>query len=159
MMSKPKAFRTLRGLFEGSEPDEPTYFAYSASLRVSGNDLNFGELEARIGVSPTHSHRKGERRGPRSPPAGYRSDLWSYSPPIHEAEPLHRHIDALWGTIGHAEEYLRNLKRSATIDVFLGYRTNIDHAGFEVPNSSLEMFVRLEIPFGVSIIVTPMEEA
>jgi hypothetical protein len=39
------------------------------------------------------------------------------------------------------------------VDVFLGYRSNCDHAGVEVPHESLEMFIELRIPFGVSIII------
>jgi hypothetical protein len=40
------------------------------------------------------------------------------------------------------------------VDVFLGYRSNCDTAGIEVPHTSLEMFSELQIPFGLSIIVT-----
>lgn len=40
------------------------------------------------------------------------------------------------------------------MDVFLGYRTNCDTAGIEVPHTSLEMFSELKIPSGISIIVT-----
>jgi len=49
---------------------------------------------------------------------------------------------------------LLELKKSLTVDVFLGYRSSCDHAGIEVPHTSLEMFTELEIPFGVSIIIT-----
>ncbi|MEO8904126.1 MAG: hypothetical protein ABI488_17425 [Polyangiaceae bacterium] len=45
------------------------------------------------------------------------------------------------------------MKTVATVDVFLGYRSNVDTAGVEIPYSSLDMFVRLEIPLGLSIIV------
>jgi hypothetical protein len=37
--------------------------------------------------------------------------------------------------------------------VFLGYRSNCETAGFEVPHTSLEMFTELQIPFGISIVV------
>lgn len=46
-----------------------------------------------------------------------------------------------------------DLKKRAHVDVFLGYRSNIDHAGVEVPHTCLELFTRLEIPFGLSIII------
>jgi hypothetical protein len=35
-----------------------------------------------------------------------------------------------------------------------GYRSNCDYAGFEVPHESLTMFLELQVPFEVSIIVT-----
>jgi len=144
-------FRTLRGFLAGWEPDEPITFAYSATLRIFGAIPSLDEITRRLGVAPTDSHRRGERLGPNSPL--HESDLWSYEPPIPESEPLNVHIDALWATVRPHTRYLLDLKRSLTVDVFLGYRSNCDTAGIEVPAASLEMFTALQIPFGLSIIV------
>ena len=51
------------------------------------------------------------------------------------------------------KDYLLRLKERFTVDVFSGYRSNCETAGFEVSYQSLEMFIQLEIPFGVSVIV------
>ncbi len=45
------------------------------------------------------------------------------------------------------------LKERLTVDVFSGYRSNCGTAGFEVSHRSLEMFMQLEIPFGVSVVI------
>ena len=79
--------------------------------------------------------------------------MWSYDPPLDKSEPLHKHIDALWESIEPHKEYLLELKKQATVDVFLGYRSDCETAGVEVPHTSLQIFVELEIPFGLSIIV------
>ena len=71
-----KAFKTLRGFLDGGEPDEADYFAYSATLRVFGDDLDLNEITRRMGIQPTRFHWKGERQGPRSPE--FRHDHWSY---------------------------------------------------------------------------------
>ena len=147
-----KSFRTLRGFLAGKEREEDLYFAYSASLRIAGEISDMGKISATLGLSPTHSHRKGEKRGAKAVP--YRQDMWSYSPPVEKSEPLHRHIDALWLELKPHKHYLLELKKSLSVDVFCGYRSNCDTAGIEVPHTSLEMFIELEIPFGVSIIVT-----
>ena len=147
-----KSFRTLRGFLSGSERGEETYFAYSATLRIFGDNLDMEEISARLGLQPTNSHRKGERRSNRS--LGYRHDLWSYRPAVKETEPLHEHINVLWGLLKPRKRYLLRLKKSVSVDVFCCYRTNCDTAGIEVPHTSLEMFTELQIPFGVSIIVT-----
>lgn len=146
-----RSFRTLRGFLAGEEADEESYFAHSATLRISGDSLDYDDIGHSLRLSPTHSHRRGERPGPRSPE--YSQDMWVYSPSVPEDHPLAEHIDALWVHIKHAKEYLRSLKKIAAVDVFLGYRSNIDTAGIEVPYTCLEMFVELEIPFGVSIII------
>lgn len=147
----PKFFRTLRGFLSGEEPDETNYFCFSATLRIHGEDIPFEEISRRLGVQPTHLHRKGERRGPKSPP--WRDDAWHFEPPLPESEPLERHIEELWMIVKPRLEYLKTLKQRCKVDVFCGYRSNCDTAGFEVSHKCLELFTALEVPFGVSVIV------
>lgn len=146
-----EVFRTLKGFLSGKEPDEDNYTAYSATLRISGKELDFDDITNKLKLAPTSVHRKGERKGPRSP--AYRDDMWLYTPPVDEQMELSHHIDALWARIENAKQYLIEMKEAATVDVFLGYRSNIDHAGIEVPYTCLKMFIELQIPFGLSIIV------
>jgi hypothetical protein len=79
--------------------------------------------------------------------------MWSYEAPLEETESLEKHINALWSVLKSYKEYLLDLKKTAKVDVFLGYRSNCDHAGIEVPHTCLEMFRELEVPFGISIII------
>jgi hypothetical protein len=151
-------FRTLRGFLNGEEPDEANYFCFSATLRIHGDNVPFEEVSERLGVQPTHVHRKGEhrpgerRRAPPSP--GYRDDAWHYQASLPEPEPLERHIEALWHVVRPHTDYLKALKHRFKVDVFCGYRSNCDHAGFEVSHRCLELFTVLEVPFGVSVIVS-----
>jgi len=147
-----KTFRTLRGFLAGQEPKSDLYFAYSATLRICGTGLNFDEITDRLGLQPQTLHRKGEKPDPRH--AGFKDDMWAYSPPVEKNCPLSEHVDALWTKLKPHRNYLLGLKRSFEIDVFLGYRSNCDNAGIIVPSRSLEMFTELEIPFAVSIIIT-----
>ena len=80
--------------------------------------------------------------------------MWAYTAPVERSEPLHVHIDALWASIWGRKPYLLRLEQDVTVDVFLGYRSNSDTAGVEVPYQSLEIFMELQAPFGLSIIVT-----
>jgi hypothetical protein len=135
-------FNTLRGAQNGTEPEEEVYFAFSASLRIFGDIPDVEQISAALGIQPTHEDAE-----------PYRQDMWWYSPTLDESEALEKHIDALWEKLKPHKAYLMELKRAVTVDVFLGYRSNCDHAGIEVPHTSLEMFRELEIPFGVSIII------
>ena len=146
-----KSFRTLKGFLNGEEPDEATYFCYSATLRIHGDNVPFEEISHRLGVQPTHLHRKGEQHEPRS--ASYRDDAWHYESALPETEPLDRHIDALWHVVKPHIGYLKSLKQRFNVDVFCGYRSNCDHRGFAVPHHSLALFTALEVPFDVSVII------
>jgi hypothetical protein len=55
-------------------PTEPEYyFCYSASLRIFGDIGDPSEITRLLGVEPTGSHRRGERRSPRARP--YEHDM------------------------------------------------------------------------------------
>ncbi len=136
--------------------NEERYFAYSASLRIFGDIQDLAAITRELGVEPTSVHVKGEHRRGSEPPA-YRHDTWSYQAPIAEHEKLGVHLDALWNTFEKHKDYLLRLKQTTTVDIFCGYRTNCDHAGVEVSWRSLQIFHELQIPFGISIIVTGLQ--
>lgn len=135
---------------EEGEETAHYYFQYSATLRIFGLELNTQRITETLGVNPTHTHRQGDPRGTLSP---FQHDMWSYESPVDADQPLHSHIDKLWTVLRPHKVYLLSLKQRCTVDVFLGYRSNCDTAGVEVPPHSLEMFVELQIPFGISIII------
>jgi hypothetical protein len=137
---------------EDKERDEPSYFAYSATLRISGTIPDLNEVTQKLGLAPTHTHRRGEQCGSLAKP--YEHDMWMYETPVAETEPLHVHIDALWTSIRTRKECLLRMKQDVTVDVFLGYRSSSDTAGIEIPYQSLEIFRELQVPFGLSIVVT-----
>lgn len=148
-----EAFRTLRGFVAGEANEELLYFHLSATLRIHGDGVPFDEISRLLGVEPTHSHRKGEQRRQDSVP--YREDAWHLRAPLSETEPLQLHLDALWQIVEPQVAYLKALKEQFWVDVFCGYRSNCDIAGFEISHQCLRLFTALEIPFGVSVIVTP----
>jgi hypothetical protein len=131
-------------------PSEEPWFAFSCILRIHGEGLDFNEITKVLGVQPTHFHRKGEQHGRR--PSVWRDDAWQYKPPIAESRPLTEHIEALWQVVRLQVPYLKALKRVFKVDVFCGYRSNNQTAGFEVEYRCLELFTALEVPFGVSVV-------
>jgi hypothetical protein len=131
------------------EVEEPEFF-YSASLRIFGDNVPFSEIESGLGLQATKSHRKGERRGPRSPV--FKHDMWTYTTPVPEEKHLSEHLGMLWNHLQPSVAYLRELKKKWRVDVFCGFRTNCQVTGIELDYRLLEIFTELEIPFGLSII-------
>jgi hypothetical protein len=129
--------------------DEPSYCAYSASLRIHGTNLPFDEISQALGVNPTYQHRAGER--PRASARPCADDAWHFTAPIAEDKELSEHLRSLWRTVQPHVAYLTGL--NANVDVFCGYRSNNGAAGFSVEPDALEIFTALDVPFGVSVIV------
>ena len=123
--------RTLRGFLAGSESAEETFLPIPPRSRIFGDIPNLGEISARLGLKPTNTHRKG-CNSPTPRHSGFRSSMWAYDPPVEKSEPLEKHINALWEKLEPHKQYLLELKKSLSVDVFLGYRSNCDHAGIQV---------------------------
>jgi hypothetical protein len=132
--------------------EEPVYFCYSASLRIFGDIGDINAISKVLGVEPSHFHKKGEPKSKRGPMT-WDFDMWLYHSPVPEDRPLDVHIQKLWEIMKPHKDYLLSLKKKMTVDVFCGYRSNSGTAGFEVSPKSLEIFMELDIPFGVSVII------
>ncbi|MFZ5975124.1 MAG: DUF4279 domain-containing protein [Bacillota bacterium] len=133
--------------------EEVIYFCFSSTLRIFGDIDNLNQISKTLGLKPTYSHKKGEPKSKKNNNIVWDRDMWSYDSPVPEDRHLDVHIQKLWDILKPHKEYLKGLKKELTVDVFNGYRSNSSTAGFEVSPSSLEMFVELDIPFGVSVIV------
>jgi len=130
---------------------EDIYREFSASLRIFGEALDLSGISARLGLSPTHSHRRGEARTPKGTP--YERDAWVFTVPVVRSRPLEEHLFELWCLLEPHAAYLRKLKETCAVDVFCGYRSNSDTAGFSVAPAALTIFTELGVPFGVSVII------
>ncbi len=135
--------------------EDDHYFCYSAVLRIFGDIDDLEKITKTCGVLPTYVHRKGEKRSERAKP--YQQDMWQYEPAVPENDELHKHLDALWEVIEPKVDAIKDLKTNLNVDIFCGYRSSCDNAGFEVPHCSLKIFEKLEVPFGVSVIVVSEE--
>lgn len=127
------------------------YFHFSATLRVFGDIADPEGISSALGLRPTHTHRQGETgRGGKA----YRHDSWQWTAPVPEERPLDAHIQTLWSQLKPHKDHLLRLKERCAVDVHLGYRSDADYSGFEVSPKSLEMFVELDIPFSLNVVVT-----
>lgn len=120
--------------------------AASAALRVMGSGLDFDDLDARFGHS-LHAHRAGERS--RSG-AIYKNDLWSLESPLRHEEVPGAHLAWLTEHLRPHLDYLRELKETATVDVFCAITAD-DGSGFVLPPDALALPVELGIPVEVSL--------
>jgi hypothetical protein len=130
--------------------DEPVFRRFRATLRISGDGLDMDEISRTLGLTPTHMHLKGEPHGRGSRP----QSIWMFEPTVDRSRPLDEHIMALWDAVRPHIPYLLDLKRKFHVDIFCGYRSNSATAGFEVDYRCLGLFAELEIPFGVSVIIS-----
>ena len=124
---------------------------YSASLRVMGQIRDFESISNILGLQPSHTHKYGDLSLAKRP---YPTDAWIYDAVVPDDQPLDHHIQELWSKLrGRKPELLALKEQCLKVDVFLGYRSDCAWDGFEVSPKSLEMFVELDLPFYVSVVI------
>jgi len=84
---------------------DKVYRRFSASLRIFGESLDFEEISAQLGLTPTHSHRRGDRQAATSPP--FERDGWVFEVPVARERPLEEHLVELWRLLKLRVAYLR----------------------------------------------------
>jgi len=134
---------------KGKEPDY--YARFSATLRIAGDGLDFDDISRTLGLTPTATRRKETASGSHKPPRKH--DLWLYKAPVAKERPLDEHIMAIWDAVRPQMAYLRRLKNKFKVDLFCGYQSNSCTGGFNVDHRCLGLFAKLDIPFGVSVII------
>lgn len=131
--------------------DRP-HFRHSATFRVMDLGEAHDELTMTFGP-PEISNRRGHLR-PGSTTKWPR-DVWGLRSPLERERPLGDHLMWLAERLKPQASLIERLRESgATVDVFCGYTSDCDHAGFVLPAPALEFFVTMRIDVGVSVIVT-----
>ena len=125
----------------------------NATLRIFGAGRYHEDIAKVTGLSPTHSHLKGEStrlKGERA-----KSDLWNYRSPLGSESKLDAHLMFIQGKVGpHKDFFHKLLREGATIDIFCGYRSNSDQGGFSLETGSLQVLADLRVRLEFSIIIT-----
>ncbi len=133
---------------------ESYFFNYSATIRISGETINFEEISNTLQITPNHTHRKGDKS-----PLGtfYDSDMWLYDVELPREVDLDQQLKVLWTKLEPYKDFLLTLKKNLKVDIFCSYRSNSSTAGFSVTYSALQIFRELQVDFDVSVIVSADE--
>lgn len=138
-----------------TEQKEPSDFddgilEHYAMLRIaSQGGLDLAAISDQLNVAPTRTQRRGNKPSPRGRPST--TDVWIYQAPVPPEAALSEHVDALAEVALPHSEFLRNLKSSADITIHLGYLSNSEIGGLEIPHASLAIFSELEIDLKLHI--------
>jgi hypothetical protein len=127
-----------------------------ATLRVMGKELDFESISRTLGVAPTHTHRLGD---PAPIAETYAHDMWALDSPLDPKEPLEAHLKWLQNMLSPHYDFLKSLRGKAKVDFYCQYSCYSDQGGLIVRPEILRMFVELDVPFDISILALPDDEA
>jgi Domain of unknown function (DUF4279) len=103
----------------------------NVTLALYSDELEPQEISRALGVEPTSAHRRGERRGPRSPPAP--SGAWLLTTPGRDAERVEDVIDRLLKQLPEDLMTWRDLRMRHDIQVRFGLHMTGWNKGLSIP--------------------------
>ena len=121
-----------------------------ASVRIFGTVKDLDRITKRLGIKPSHTHRKGETA---SRFANYRHDGWILTAAVRRDRKLSEHLRWLQRCLRRKENYLRRLTRQYDVDLYCSYHSNYDQGQLEFPTEILAWCTKVGMPIRVSILV------
>ncbi len=122
----------------------------NVSLRISG-DFDPSEVTDVLDIVPSYTHRKGQGGNRKSIPPFY-CDRWLLESPLSKEESLENHFLWLIEKIESKYDILREIKKYASIDIYVGI-ISIDMNSFLLSPKVLSIFHNLQIGLEVSLIL------
>lgn len=107
---------------------------------VYGPDLDPDAVTALLGCSPTSSHRRGDRRGTRSPPS--EGGAWLLTARGRAPTTVEELIDNVLHDVTHEEAAVQKLRRSFTVQLRVALHLGGFNEGFEL---STRVIARLAV--------------
>ena len=121
----------------------------TASFRIMGDAVEPAAITEKLGLTPDHSHRKGDIRK-KSQNGVHRSGMWLISSKLPEGESLENHLRDLLRQLEPHHTYLHSLSDHAQFDFFCGV-FDMEFSGFELSPMTLQQIADLEAILGVAI--------
>jgi hypothetical protein len=125
---------------------------FKATLRIKDASYLHEEIKAILGEG-TECHKRGDPVSNKSGKS-WSNDIWVISAPIPESAEPSEHLKWISEFIfPHEKQIIQWQRKGANIDVFLSYACSHQHHGFGLRPEALSMFLRLNMPLEVSIVV------
>ena len=123
----------------------------SCSFRVFGDIRDPDRISALLGVKPTYTHRKGERRSKFTEP--HPIDTWRYEISGNDEETLDELLRQIGGVFLEKVEQIKSLiaDDGLKIDVYCSYEFWPNQGGFDFSPQALELFTLAGIELCISI--------
>jgi uncharacterized protein DUF4279 len=136
-------------------PNQKATFSAGASFRVQGSDLSFDGITQKLGIEPTHTHRRGDRGIiDKSLP----HDMWLFDSPLPDSDELELHIEWLaQRLLPHKQFIISDLSKIAKVDIYCFKTCFTEQASLTLSAHSLRIFTELSLELCVSLIFLPGE--
>jgi hypothetical protein len=114
------------------------------TLAVYGDDLDPDAITALFGCSPTRAHRRGDRKGPRSPP--FRRGAWFFSLQGTAPQNPESLTRALLDKLPIGDAFWTQLHAAYEVQLRFGLFVNAWNRGFDLSAETVARVATLRVP-------------
>ena len=125
-------------------------------LAVYSDELDPEAVTALLGNAPTASHRRGERRGPRSPP--YKRGGWFLQLRSRAPRQVNELVADLLDRLPRDEGVMQRLRDAYEVQLRIALHLGGFNQGFEVSPGIVERIAKLKVPMLFDIYADPEEK-
>ena len=130
----------------------------TASLRVSGDDLDPEDITQLLGSEPSFSYRNGDLISPGRSAARRKCGMWLLKSGDAEPEDYHKQIESILSSLTNDLEIWRELSNKYEVDFFFGFFMGTGNDGFTLPSKVLNILSERHIDIGFDIYAPSPED-
>lgn len=121
------------------------------SLIISGDALDFEQIERTLALTPSDIRHKGEVLN-KLPPMVSEQDVWIHELELHDNEGLDPKLHALLAQLEEAHESLTALQRQCTVVLRLYVKSEYAQIFYRFVPDTLTRFAAIGLPLEVSVV-------
>lgn len=130
----------------------------TASLIVKGSGLDIEGISRELGLTPSHTHRLGDRVFKNASDRRYSHDMWSFKSDLERSEPIDAHLRGLATRLNEHSSFLDSLKEKAEVYVVCSFIIRDWEFDFSVSSETLNMLTELGVDLDFSIMAIRSDE-
>lgn len=122
---------------------------------IRGNDLDFDNITANIGLQPTKTKKKGD---PITRNTTMKNDMWDYKVNSEDYDELNIVLENLLKELQQSKDYIKEIVKIHDVYIFFSFCSDFGQMGFELQPKMIQALADLNIRFEVHILSFGMVE-
>ena len=123
----------------------------TASLRVSGDDLDPADITQLLGSEPSFSYKNGDLISPGRSTTRRKCGMWLLQSRDAEPEDYHNQIESILSSLTNDLKIWRELSNKYDVDFFFGFFMGTGNDGFTLPSKVINILAERHIDIGFDI--------
>ena len=121
------------------------------NIWITGDSIGIEEITRELGITPSYSYKKDERKTVRGKEVTYNNDAWIYGKRIEASDDFEDQMEDFINKIWESREYVKTLAQRAEILFQLSLYPEVEQLHVHFPNGILEKVAQMGMSVDISL--------